>query len=469
MTNCNENCKKTRELIGEALINLINRQFYKIRLINFEEIITQFPPSLEGEILEKKFEENPDVTIVIGNKKIENPNVVYVNSSGWSIYYSKIQPSGWSDIIFNPLTAIYIAAFTIGEIFKTIFSHILSIELKDEFIYDFISHGKFNQPVNEYPIPENIPINIVLIGGGGVGQAFIYAISKLTFSGEISIIDNDLIDESNLQRYVLSFREHIGMQKTSRLVTYLDNHYKNPHIKYIEYLSRYEEAIHHDKSLFSKREYIITVDNIATRKNLQAALPFLIWNIWTHTEERELSYGIGKHAFNSPYECLACVYFTSKKTQPNEMEMNAEILNMPVEEIKARIQSGSRITEEDISKFLRDPAISPKMKTKLKKLKGKPFSAIFHTPECGVYFIPESEKHEPTTATHVPLLAGTYGAIQWILSKMDIDPNYSFEGVAEFDAFFYPNEDCIQKKEKNPKCICSDQDYIDTYNAKWNI
>ncbi len=341
----------------------------------------------------------------------------------------------------------------------------VSVDIREEFIYDFITHGKEQQPVNIPRLPSNLDLNLTLIGCGGVGQAIAFALNQFRLRGKIILIDPDIIDESNRQRYLLAFDETIGAQKTIFLSQFLIN--KNKLLTILEFLWNYETAISIYDSLFDMEDVIISVDNKRTRINLQAALPRTIWNLWTDTGEKTLRYGIGKHSFKNEYQCLACAYYPEGEI-PNQMELNASVLGISQEEINKRMEKNDLITEKDLEYFLNNFILQTKQINKIKSLIGQPFNNIFHG-ECGIFNFKPGEKHESTTAPHIPALAGTYGVIQYVLSKLNISNGKIVASVGEFDALSYPSESCLMKKNRNSNCICGDTIYQSVFKEKWRL
>ena len=451
-------------LTCNVLLNLFDRFLTKIRLVGNQEILTKcFLPSFPQKLQTKTFEEEADLSIIIGNMKSKVPNPLYIASSGWSIYLSHKNPCNWKNYANNSLSAIYIAALTVGEVFKLIIKDYVNVEIRDDFIYDFITHGKQQQPVNTPSLQPYLDVNLTLIGCGGVGQAVAFALNQFKLRGIITLIDPDIIDESNRQRYLLAFDETVGKNKTIFLSQFLIN--KNKLLTILQFLWNYETAITIFDSLFNMEDVIISVDNKRTRINLQAALPKKIWNIWTDTGENILRYGIGKHDFLDEYQCLACAYYPEGDI-PNQMELNASLLGMSQEDINNRIEQNDLITEEDLDYFLKNFNLHPDQINKIKNLIGQPFSNIFHG-ECGVFTIKPNEKRESTTAPHIPVLAGTYGIIQYILSKIEIPNGKIITSVGEFNAFNYPSESCLIKKKRHPKCVCNDPIYQEAFKNKW--
>ena len=64
-------------------------------------------------------------------------------------------------------------------------------------------------------------------------------------------------------------------------------------------------------------------------------------------------------------------------------------------------------------------------------------------------------------------MAGTYGVIQYVLSRLKINNGKIGISVGEFDAFKYPSESCLIKKKRHSNCICSDPIYQSVFKEKW--
>ncbi len=460
---------KNNILICNVILNLLNRFLTKIRYVGDREVLRKyFPASFAQSLKLKNFtDEDPVLSIIIGNeeKKVNNP--LYVSSNGWSIYLSRKRPCPWRDFTQNPLSAIYIAALVVGEIFKLLVKNFVKVEIIEEFIFDFITYGKGNQPIREPNLPPYLDLNLALIGCGGVSQAVCFALSQFELRGRISFIDYDYIDESNKQRYFLVFDEYIGMSKTQYLTNFLLGH-ENNLLTTLGFILSYEEAISINESMFNMTDVIISVDNKKTRIALQAALPKVIWNVWTDTQLNVLRYGIGKHEFLDEYQCLACAYYPRNSSTPSKTELEASILGLTQEEFLHRKEQNDLIKEEDLSHIFNNHQLRPEQAQKLNTLIGQPFQNIIHG-QCGVFNIPLGEKHEPTPATHIPLLAGTYVIIQYIIDRLNCTKGQKFKSITDFDALAYPTIDCFIKKIKEHNCICSDPIYQDVFKKKWEL
>lgn len=102
---------------------------------------------------------------------------------------------------------------------------------------------------------------VLVIGAGGLGCPILQYITAAGV-GTIGIIDDDVIDQSNLQRQILYSHNDVGEYKASTAVERLQN--LNPFVKFDTYLERLtnNNAI----QLFDKYDIIVDgTDNFSTR------------------------------------------------------------------------------------------------------------------------------------------------------------------------------------------------------------
>lgn len=463
----NNSSKNWNNILSSSIfLNLINRFLDNIKFQgNLDPIKKVFPTqSFIDEIKLKDFQEEANLTVVFGNKEILENRAYYVSSSGWSIYLSKLKPCQWKNFVVNPLSAFYVGTLMVGEVFKNLLKNFVKVDLLDEYIYDFVHYGKIEQPVLCPSLPNYIDLNLTIIGCGAVGQAIGMALKKLDLRGKITFIDKEIIDISNLQRYPLAFKENIGVSKTE-LVSWYIAYDCNLLLTSFNINTEYRIAINEGIVNYQMEDVFISVDNKQARLDLQAALPKMIWNVWTDTNENSLRYGFGKHDFKDPYECLACAYYPDENI-PKQMELNSKLLGIDEKTIEKRIQNNDLFKENDLNYLFENFTVPQNQVNNLKLLIGKPFKDALHG-ECGVFNVKLSEKHEPTPAPHVPTLAGITAVIQYILSKIDPECSKNIH-IGEYDAFSYPNENCLLKKKKNTNCVCNDEIYQEVFREKWN-
>ena len=441
-------------------LNLLPRLLKSVRYAGDHEILAMLLPSHISKINIGVDDWYADVTLVFGDKpEPSEKNVLYIGSSGWSAYISKNRPCGWK-VEKNNLSALYVGALSVGEVFKKILPELNQQEIT-HFEYDLITHGKISQPVIEPKIPEIIDYDdLLIIGCGAIGQAYCSAIKfAAKIKGKIKLVDHDHLEPSNEQRYIHAFEELRGRSKSELMGTYLasDNTTCTP----ITIPIKYEDYINLSNEFFNK-EVIVMVDTIQTRLNVQAGLPKILWNAWTDVAKGSLRYGIGHHCIDGEYECLGCAYYPTGSS-PTEMDMNVIMTGLSQEEIKQKLAPGYIVSREDIQR------ISQSKRIPIQKLSpniGKPFQNLLHG-DCGVFTHRIHGQDVVAPAPHVPTLAGIILASQVILRKLNIPKESKLIESASYESLHIPNSDCITNLKKHPNCFCNDQEYKQAYAKKW--
>jgi len=463
-TNTSEE-KLIGDLICNVIMNLLNRFLKKIKFISEDDSILDqyFPPSFKKEIKEKNFTDKSEIKIVIGLNKVDAENLIYVWSNSWNIYISRIEPPKWINNKFNPISSTYVAALTVGEIYKLLISDYVSVKIEDEYILNLINwENAFIEKPNP-ELPKILDLDLTLVGCGANAQSFIFLLNFFELEGKITFIDQDIIDLSNKQRYLLAFDENINASKVKFLSQFLMSQKNNLLMTY-EYMFNYEIALSIIPSLYKMNEVLISVDNKRTRINVQGSLPKLIWNSWTDTSEENLRYGFGKHQFLDDYQCIACSYFPSGKS-PSQFELNKTLLGLSDEELKNKMEKNESIAKKDLDYVFNNFSIPNEQKARLNELIGRPFSEIFHG-DCGIYNVKINEKDEPTPAPHLPTLSAVITFLQFILNKIGYN-DYKMPSIGEFNALLYPNKNSFIAKLKEKKCICSMDYYLEIFKKKW--
>ena len=106
---------------------------------------------------------------------------------------------------------------------------------------------------------------ILVVGAGGIGCELVKCLS-LAGVRNISIIDLDTIDISNLNRQFLFRREHVDQPKSTTLKLQIEK--QNPDIKIDAYLGKIQEE-RFGYSFFKGFDLVINaLDNIEARKHV---------------------------------------------------------------------------------------------------------------------------------------------------------------------------------------------------------
>jgi hypothetical protein len=338
-------------------LNLLPRFLHNVRYEGPHEILDAFPPSHKTKLSQSLAEDwKPDLTLVFGkhaSKEYVNP--LYVSSAGWSVYLSRQKPCTWTATNHrNHIAAMFAGAMAAGEVFKQMISAFAESDMiTSTFEYDLITHGTSRQPVLEPSIPGALQFdNFVIVGCGAITQAFIVALAWATsLTGNMLLIDHDRTDPSNEQRYLLTFQENRNSLKTTLIKNTVAK--SGSPILISEVPLRYEQFVEAQTSPMKFAEVLAAVDNKETRVNLQASVPKVIWNAWTDTGQRSISYGLGRHVIGNQYECIACSYFP-KEGSPSSTKMASIRTGFSEDEIQEREAKNDVVTEEDIERVAKN-------------------------------------------------------------------------------------------------------------------
>ncbi len=134
---------------------------------------------------------------------------------------------------------------------------------------------------------------VLLIGLGGVGSSVAYNLAGLGVN--FDVVDNDLVEESNLNRQWLYSTEDIGKRKVDSALNSLNKF--NPDLKVIGYYSI-------DDSKFSDYSLIIdATDNVDTRIKIsklakESSIPLI------YASAEEFKFTVGRFYDKYPHEIL---------------------------------------------------------------------------------------------------------------------------------------------------------------------
>jgi len=77
-----------------------------------------------------------------------------------------------------------------------------------------LNYGQQSADLLNPPIPKVDLGTTDLVGVGAIGNGFVWAMQRVPeLKGTLSLIDHEVVDLSNLQRYVLTSQEHRGQKK----------------------------------------------------------------------------------------------------------------------------------------------------------------------------------------------------------------------------------------------------------------
>jgi len=160
---------------------------------------------------------HPDATISIGAEVRAVPNWITINSDGWlsrcatSNGTTAALPHGYT--LTNPFGALGAACLGAGQAFLALIGRALLQDAIEISLYTL----QQSLPGELAPGPElgtdPVPLDVLLIGCGGVGNGWIYAIRRAPASGRVEPVDHQALRPENLGSYVCATQARLKTPK----------------------------------------------------------------------------------------------------------------------------------------------------------------------------------------------------------------------------------------------------------------
>lgn len=438
--------------------------------------------SFKNDKLQKKLEDcalaiNPEInlsktnditiSLIVGNTTYStcNNEKFYIGSDGWIAKFSTSNPVG-SGNSENPFGAGAAACFGVANVFRMVFKDQLSKgECDKDFsvsLFDFIkSNGNID---SNGPNIENIHLEETqLVGIGAIGNSVLWALKHIpSLTGELEIIDNQEIDLSNLQRYVLAYQSDVNKPK----VTLAKEFMSNSKLIIKEELMSWEKYIQKRKNWLMKR-VAVCVDTANDRIIVQSSLPKKIFNAWT----QPASLGVSRHLNFLNDACVMCLYIPDLKKK-SKSEVIAESLGLKEQEplIRKYIATQTPIDYRILTLVSNTNGIPM---NKLEAFEGKYMEIFYSEVICGGVMMRLNKNSNEIPQIEVPsafesALAGILLAAELIidagnLRQKIISPISKFNLLRPLSNYLLEG----QHKHHSSRCICQDQIFREAYRKKW--
>lgn len=400
-----------------------------------------------------------DISIMIGNDNKQKKCHIYISSDGWEAYsgYKMVEIKA-EDTKVNPIGASLSSAFGAAEIFKCILKEELEAANKKLKFMD-IKFSAFTYDSGDCSRNPSLPddINIgetLLVGAGAVGMAFISVLGHMNIRGNLTIIDHDIVDASNLDRYIGVYADSINKQKTSVSKATL-SHLQNLNITEIN--SKYQQYVESFGRVIDIA--ICTVDNDETRQELQCDLPRILLNGVTG----QSTFSVSRHDFIND-GCLGCLYPIEKDKFVNE-EKYSHALGIPVGDFTYRYENNIPLTQTDIEKLIKY-INTPEIKITLKA--GITLREFLADREiCGRFNILGDSQIQGTIG-FVSAIPGILLAAE--LMKERYFKDYVLNNLFHSDTLAGPGNHSLQLRRKVNECssYCYDPIMSELYKSKYS-
>jgi hypothetical protein len=233
------------------------------------------------------------VVISIGNNEISANHVI---AGGVLNHRAVVSSAGFeSDEEFNPHASVAAAYAVLAEVYKAFFGE----QLRKPRLADALL---------PYPISKKCDIGrTLLVGAGGIGHTFCWALQFCSVTGTMDICDFEDIEPSNLNRYLCAFVDDVNARKDQQLATYIQS---NSQLEATALGEKYEDLVASNSiSIMQYDRVVLCVDNVVSRYAVQSDLPRLLLNAGTSA----YSFQASRHDFLNG-ACLACLYPPRKGT-----------------------------------------------------------------------------------------------------------------------------------------------------------
>jgi hypothetical protein len=441
----------------EFSLRLLSRFYPRLSLTEPEGEWAELARSINGEVEIGSWD--PDIAIGIGpSAERIAPLQIFAGSEGWDAFVAQDlpQPLGASS---NPFGASAAACLAAAAAFRAVF-------LKA----DDPAAGDCREKLSVLDLTparsrENTSIDGVELGGetalvgiGAIGNSAVWTLARAPLRGAIHLVDAELLDEGNLQRYVLCGEADVGQSKVA-----IAERFFTTGIEAIAHSLEWADFV-------AERGYewdrvLVALDSAKARREVQASLPRWLANAWTQPGDL----GISVHPWSSG-ACLNCLYLPAGETQSEDV-LVADALGVP--EAVAQVRNLLHTNQAPPPALLEQIAIGlGAPRERVAGFAGRPLRELYVEGICGGVVLPLDRAGRPAGNVHVPLapqsaLAGVLLAGRLVAAALGRTANEA--AVTRIDLLRPLQAELTQPAAKDPRsiCICQDSVYREAYAAKY--
>jgi molybdopterin/thiamine biosynthesis adenylyltransferase len=269
-------------------------------------VIKNINPTVQLEIISEGKNGLYDAVLVIGRYKKELGRTIYIASDGWIAYVDTEGNSfGWVSNNSNAIGAYTAACLGAAEIFKITMSklgrrNLFNTASSGSYIFSALDYGfRVNRLAN--PVLPRVYFSrpAHLISLGAINSALLYTLRSIPVRCEVSIIEPQMAEISNLNRYLLLTAQDAISGSTKCSVA---QKWAQRHIGVEAYAESYEDYRTRLKSPIDIA--LVGVDNDQTRWKVQEDLPRILLCGGTELSQIRIS----RHVNPFKEACLGCIY-----------------------------------------------------------------------------------------------------------------------------------------------------------------
>ncbi len=438
--------------IGSLATSLVARLYPKIAITGKAGVIGEFKELAKSINPDIEFADQADASTTIGIGAVSLKGGIYPAASGW---VAKLESSPRNlNGPKNPYAAGAAACLASAELFRRVF---IGSTSDGEFAVSLLNFDKDTGAESKY---SKIDIgDVAFVGIGAVGNAALWALSRdSAVQGNVDLVDAEVVELSNLQRYVLASNADIGKSKVD-LAKAL---FSGSKVNSAAHKVNLEEFVQPNE-LLEVPTLVISVDNVDARRAAQALLPKMVINGWTG----EQALGASWHVFSRDVACLACLYHPHGAGL-SAIDQAANALGLTVERTAQLWVTRQPLSSDDLTVVSHALGVS---EHELAPWRRKPLGDIYTDVVCGAVplNVRGATRVEMVPLAHQSALAGILMAAELIKrSHPELAKMAQAEPLVSWDNILQPPPAIWGKpRAREPGCICGDADYQNVYKAKW--
>lgn len=376
-------------------------------------------------------------------------------ADGWIIYLNEHAPAGPWDA--NSVGASVAAGVATAEVFKHLIRGIplrpgIPVVPLQRLIFSTYDYGL---GVRENPpLPSTVSVEgAVVVGLGGIGAGFVAAAASLpALEGQFTLVDKDALDETNLNRHLVSRPGDTGLKVDlcKRALAFHPNIIACP-----EWFAEFVAAHGGQHDIV-----IIGVDDDRIRREIQSSRPRLILNAGTSDVA---SFRVTRHDYVHG-ACLSCIARGDVQDHPVEREL-ARQLGLDLQTILDYHASGAPLPAE----VLRRAGVLSE--ADIQRLGNRPIAEI-QVRVCAQVPLGHGNQEAAVSISFLSALPGFLLLGELIKERaypdMQRPPLNHQTNHALWAVFGRPHPTLLQGwRDKRTDCDCARPAYQRAYHRKW--
>lgn len=450
---------------ADMLIRLLSRFYPALSISCKDQSAARFVSDLAYRINPNiEISDDPAVSAVIAIGKVlptmpSSCPVVYIGSHGWDAFVSDTSPQrvGHSALPFGAGAA---AAAGCARVFNQLFVEASEPELFSTDLVLSTLEGH-TRPTREPIDVETVELSerTALIGVGAIGNGAAWALCNSQIHGSLFLVDHELLELSNLQRYVLAEMHEEGGVK----VDIIASRFKTSRVNVHPVRSDWATAV--NKHGFEWDQVLVALDSARDRRGVQASLPRAVVNAWTQLGDL----GVSEHGqFGGCGACLACLYLPQAQAA-NEDSVVAQALAIPDRLMDVRallhlaLPTPAELLDLIADRLMLDRAV-------LDRFRDMPLRSLYVDGICAGALLQGRtavfrDLHVPVA--HQSALAGILLAAAAV--RQIARPCLERTSITRLNLIRNPGAHITQRAAADSRglCICRDSDYVEAYRLKY--